>query len=164
MNTENTEENFIDGKNTEPSAGGRPPLYRDPDVLEMKVEQYFDKVSAEGDDALPTMAGLCRFLGFSTRDALRWYDKRSPQFSRIVKSARLRLEEDREKRLHTGKHASSAMFDLAANYGWKNPQHVKHSGDPDGQPIESRQTLDMTKLSPQELAALASIRLPADRE
>lgn len=110
---------------------GRPLLYDDPLVLEAKIDQYFDQPELK----VPTIAGLCYFLGFEDRGALAEYEKRD-DFSRTVKKARLRIEGDRAERLITGPNTAGVIFDLTNNHGWKNPQHMKHSQDEDGKPVE----------------------------
>lgn len=115
---------------------GRPLLYDDPALLEAKIDQYFDKVKAENE--VPTIAELCYELGFSDRHALTEYMKRD-KFSATVKKAKLRIEIDRSKRLvSSGNPTAGLIFDMVNNHGYKNPQHVKHSGDddPDAKPIE----------------------------
>ena len=110
---------------------GRPPLYSDPLVMEAKIEQYFDTVTGP-----PTVAELCLFLGFNHRHALAVYEGKPP-FSATVKKARTRIEVDREKRLLSRESPTAGViFDLTNNHGWKNPQHLKHSGDEDGAPIK----------------------------
>jgi hypothetical protein len=114
---------------------GRPLLYDDPALLEAKIDQYFDNLK-DGD--VPTIAELCYELGFSSRTALTEYIKR-PAFSDAIKKAKLRIEVDRTKRLvKSGSPTAGLIFDLVNNHGYKNPQHVKHSGDddPDAKPIE----------------------------
>lgn len=122
----------------EKNVGGRPLLYSDPDLMAVKIEQYFDQVDA---DDVPTVAGLCYFLGFEDRHALAVYEKREG-YSATVKKARLKIEEDRSKRLILGPNTAGVIFDLTNNHGWKNPQHMKHSGDDDGTPIQYQNLSD----------------------
>lgn len=120
---------------------GRPPLYDDPLVMEAKIDQYFDRIEAEGD--IPTIAELVYELGFCERGALLYYEKK-PEFSSTVKRARLRIEKDRTKRLVSqGNPTAGLIFDLVNNHGYKNPQHVKHSGDEDkdAKPIKVQQVV-----------------------
>lgn len=112
---------------------GRPPLYSDPVLLEAKIDQYFDSLE-DGDS--PTVAELCFELGFSHRSALLEYEKK-PEFSSAVKRARLRIEIDRSKKLLSKEFPTAGViFDLTNNHGWKNPQHMKHSQDEDGGPVQ----------------------------
>ncbi len=116
---------------------GRPPLYSDPLVMEAKIDQYFDGLE---DGGIPSVAELAFHLGFSYRQALCEYEKK-PEFSNTVKKAKLRIEIDRTKRLLSGPNTAGVIFDLTNNYGWKNPQHLKHSGDDDAPPIKTEATL-----------------------
>lgn len=111
---------------------GRPPLYDDPLLMEAKIDQYFEQIAAS--EKPPTIAGLCLFLGFDDRGALAEYEKREA-FSRTVKKARLQIESDRSERLiKAGTPTAGIIFDLVNNHRWKNPQHMKHSQDEDGEP------------------------------
>lgn len=121
---------------SEKNEGGRPPLYADPLLMEAKIDQYFEQIA----DDVPTIAGLCYFLGFDDRGALAEYERRKG-FSRTVKKARLKIEEDRSKRLISGPNTAGVIFDLTNNHGWKNPQHMKHSQDEDGEPQKVEHTV-----------------------
>ena len=117
---------------------GRPPLYSDPLVMEAKCDQYFDlyESGAEREGRIPTVPGLCRFLGFASRFSFLDYEKK-PEFTHTIKKARLRLEEDRAERLMSrDTPTAGVIFDLTNNHGWKNPQHMKHSQDEDGEPVK----------------------------
>lgn len=118
---------------------GRPPLYDDPALMEAKIEQYFDDTETKG--KIPTVPGLCLFLGFSSRQSFLDYEKRK-DFSCTIKKARLQIEVDRTERLvKSGTPTAGLIFDLVNNHGYKNPQHVKHSGDDDreAKPIKVEQ-------------------------
>jgi len=118
---------------------GRPPLYEDPLLMEAKIEQYFDGLE---DNEAPSVAGLAFELGFASRNAL-WEYEQKPEFSDTIKRAKLRMEVDRTKRLlSAGTPTAGVIFDLTNNYGWKNPQHMKHSGDEDGIPIQYQNLSD----------------------
>jgi hypothetical protein len=120
--------------------GGRPPLYEDPILMEAKIEQYFDGL--DKDKEVPSVAGLAFELGFASRNAL-WEYEQKPEFSDTIKRAKLRMEVDRTKRLlSSGTPTAGIIFDLTNNYGWRNPQHHKHSGDEDGPPIQYQNLTD----------------------
>ena len=121
-----------------PKKAGRKLLYEDPLVLEAKIDQYFDGLEV---NEPPTVAELCYFLGFEDRRSFLDYEAR-PAFSRTIKKARLRIEADRSKRLITmGTPTAGIIFDLTNNHGWKNPQHMKHSQDEDGEPQKVEHTV-----------------------
>lgn len=118
---------------------GRPPLYSDPLVMEAKIDQYFDHCEEKGKP--PTVPGLCVFLGFESRQSFLDYEAR-PLFSGTIKKARLKIEADRADRLiSSGSPTAGVIFDLTNNHGWKNPQHIKHSQDEDGEPQKVEHTV-----------------------
>ncbi len=124
----------------ERNKGGRPPLYSDPLVMEAKIDKYFD--SLEGD--IPSVAELAFELGFASRNAL-WEYEQKPEFSDTIKKAKLRIEVDRTKRLLSGPNTAGVIFDLTNNYGWKNPQHLKHEGDAEN-PVHMKHDISEIRL------------------
>lgn len=100
----------------EKNKGGRPRLYDDPDLFEVKVEQYFDM--CEANSKIPTVAGLAYELGFTSRQSILDYEK-DKRFSGIVSRARLRIEADRSERLVSkDQYTPGLPMDLASNHGW----------------------------------------------
>src|SRR5689334_8951652 len=96
-------------------AGGRPPIFDDPEALKAKVDEYFIWVLGEK-EKIPnekgeteevwkraprhvTVTGLALFLGFESRQSIYDYEERG-EFSYIIKNARLRVEECYEQNLH----------------------------------------------------------------
>lgn len=103
--------------------GGRPRLYDDPAIFATKVEEYFAGA------VIPSMAGIAYHLGFSDRDSFSTYADYGDEFSRTVKRAKLRIEQDRIERLNDkAKFTPGTIFDLKNNYGWKDQQDLNHSG------------------------------------
>lgn len=90
---------------------GRPALFNSPEELEEKIGEYFDTVSKI------TICGLAYFLGFESRQSFYDYEKR-PEFSYIIKRARLKIEGTYEEMLFEGK-PTGAIFALK-NMGWKD--------------------------------------------
>jgi len=110
---------------------GRPPMYSDPDVMQKKIDEYFESLG----DGKPTVAGLCWHLGFEDRDALADYGKKE-EFSRTVKKARLRIEGFLEEHLYGGQ-VGGVIFNLKNNFGWRDKHEQEVSG-PDGGAIPHR--------------------------
>lgn len=107
---------------------GRPPLYKNPEELQLKIDKYFKngfnlrKVVVGPPNKrevalLPviTITGLVRYCGFADRAAFYDYEKK-PEFCHTIKSARNRIEETYEELLQSGLGAG-AIFALK-NFGW----------------------------------------------
>lgn len=100
---------------------GRPRTYETADELQSEVDLYFS--SKEWNDY--TLTGLAFFLGFDSRQSLYDYEK-NPEFSYIIKRARLLVEASYEMKLQ-GQSCTGAIFALK-NMGWKDKQEVEQSG------------------------------------
>lgn len=104
---------------------GRPRKYQDIHAWQDEIDAYF-----AGRDAINkpyTMHGLARALHLSRMTLLRYeeYDD-APAFGDAIKSARERVAEWTEDRLHTkGYHPAGAIFSLKNNFGWQDVQHVE---------------------------------------
>jgi hypothetical protein len=109
---------------------GRPPYYETPEDFEAEVEKYFSMVT---DKDPATITGLILYLGFSHREALADYEKK-PQFSDTVRKAKLRVENEYEKRLF-GQQVTGPIFALK-NLGWTDKSQTEHSGSIDTRPIQ----------------------------
>ena len=131
---------------------GRPRLYPDPKAFADATEAYFDKVAVDG--KLPTLSGLCLHLGFYDKESFSHYDTYGDDFSRTVKKARMRIEDDRHQRL-ANPACTGIIFDLKANHGWQDKQTLEHTGA-DGGPIQSQATIKVTEAPPEVLEWLAS--------
>ena len=101
-------------------SGGRPSLFKSAEDLKDAIDAYFlDK------DQIHTITGLALHLGFSDRQSLYDYQER-PEFSCIIKKARLRIENVYEQRLLSNSPTGS-IFALK-NMGWKDKVETEHSG------------------------------------
>lgn len=114
---------------------GRPSVFDSPEEMELKINEYFDNcpdkktvVVGLGTIEMPaiTITGLCVFLGFDSRQSFYDYEKH-PEFSYIIKKARLRVENYYEKCLQYG-NVTGAIFPLK-NMGWSDKSEVEHSGN-----------------------------------
>jgi hypothetical protein len=103
---------------------GRPRLYDDPEAFAQKANDYFEQLEA---GKPPTLAGLCRFMGFYDRESFSTYATYGEQFSRTVKTVDLRILEDRQERLMM-KFTPGVIFDLKNNHGWRDKTETELSG------------------------------------
>lgn len=115
---------------------GHPPLFKTPDELEKKVNEYFSrgldiirKVSMTGkvvEVPVATISGLVLFCGFCDRASFYDMEKR-PEFSNTIKKARTRIEREYELLLRT-QSPTGAIFALK-NFGWVDKVDIQHGGD-----------------------------------
>jgi len=128
--------------------GGRPPLYDDPAVMQAKIDEYFAfcdnriKTVDIDDDGnaktavVPepyTIAGLTYFLGFCDVHALSEYEKRDG-FSALIKRAKLKVQQDVERKLWEGKSPTGSIFWLKNHAGYRDKSEHEHTGK-DGGPV-----------------------------
>lgn len=116
-----------------PKRIGRPPKNETPEIMQEKVDEYFKKMDKEGKPY--TITGLALALDFSSLDSLLNFDrkgKEKKEFNRVIKKAKLRVQNQIENRLYTQRQVAGSIFSLKANYKWKD--HVVVTGE-DGNPI-----------------------------
>lgn len=126
---------------------GRPPMYEtDQDLIE-SIDTYFTEgvkirkiIVGKAPNAqvveipVPTITGLCYYLGFESRQSFYDYEQR-PEFSYTIKRARLFIEQEYEEQLTQG-NTVGAIFALK-NMGWRDKVETELTGK-DGHPIEHR--------------------------
>lgn len=122
------------------NGGGRPAHYETAEELRNAVVIFFDHCTENGIKA--TITGLALYLGFSSRSSFDDYEKRSDEFSYIIKRAKLAVENSYE--------LSGQTIDIFAlkNMGWrdKTETDLNHSGNiaiifeeaPDCDPINEK--------------------------
>ena len=118
---------------------GQPPKYKTPEELQLNIDKYFDEgvdtksvlVGKKGEQTvtkipIPTITGLCYYLGFSSRQSFYDYQERE-EFSYTIKRARLFIEKEYEMQLQVG-NTVGAIFALK-NMGWmdKTQTDLNHS-------------------------------------
>lgn len=114
------------------------PDYKTPEELQDAIDKYFKngvtiksvvvgsgKTSQLVELPVPTITGLCYYLGFESRQSFYDYEKRE-RFSYTIKRARLFMEKEYEEMLASG-NTTGAIFALK-NFGWNDKQEVEHSG------------------------------------
>jgi DNA-packaging protein gp3 len=102
-------------------AGGRPPIYDTPEQMQADIDLYFSMTDIKE----VTITGLALHLGFESRQSFYDYEQK-PEFSYIVKRARLRVEMGYEIKL-SGNNCTGAIFALK-NMGWKDKTETELSG------------------------------------
>lgn len=113
---------------------GRPPIYESVSELEEAIDEYFNNgikmrkvvVGKHPNNQVveipvPTITGLCHYLGFESRQSFYDYEKRQ-EFTYTVKRARLFIEKEYEEQLSVG-NTVGAIFALK-NMGWKDKQEI----------------------------------------
>jgi hypothetical protein len=101
-------------------AGGRPPIWSDPNELETMVEDYFLSTNR------PTLSGLALFLGIERKTLYNYEDR--DEFLHIIKKARHQVESIYEERAIYEDRPTGVIFALK-NMGWSDNQKVDHTTD-----------------------------------
>lgn len=127
MNLKKENNDFIENN-------GRPPIFETADQLIEKIHEYFNSgvrkrsirigagpTSKIIEMPIPTISGLCLFLGFSSRQSFYDYEKKDG-FSYTIKRARLFIETEYEEQLQVG-NTTGAIFALK-NLGWQDKTEV----------------------------------------
>lgn len=104
-------------------AGGRPPMFATPEAMQTAIDAYF--VEKTRDEKPFTVCGLALYIGFCSRQSLFEYGNK-PEFTDIIKAAKSKIEEQLEENLH-GPGCTGSIFNLKANYGWRD-QHIELTG------------------------------------
>ncbi len=107
-----------------PAKRGAPAKYATPEAMQTAIDRYFSDPNCDH-----TITGLALALGFESRQSLYDYRERG-DFSCVVKTAMLRVENKYEQRLLDG--GAGPIFALK-NMGWSDK--FEHSGSGGG-PME----------------------------
>lgn len=113
---------------------GRPPAFETPEELQKSINDYFNngivkrriflKDGTPYEVPVPTITGLCYYIGFESRQSFYDYEKK-PGFTYTVKRARLFIEKEYEEQLIVG-NTTGAIFALK-NMGWIDKQEIDHT-------------------------------------
>lgn len=130
---------------------GRPTKY-DPSFCDLIIEEMGKGYSL---DAASVRIGV-------NASSLYLWQQQHPDFSKAIEEGRrraLQWWEDRALNVADGKPGNQQMISLAlrnrsrAANGWVDTQKLEHSG-PDGSPIQTQNTLDVSGLNSDQLDAL----------
>jgi hypothetical protein len=115
--------------------------YLTPEDMAAAVDAYFffdcEKIKVDNiREPVPliTITGLTIYLGFESRTSLVYYEQEKPEFTWVIRRARLFVEYNYEKMLQIGNY-KAAMFALN-QMGWKNSFEIDH-GNKDGKAFRS---------------------------
>jgi hypothetical protein len=135
---------------------GRPPAYASCSEMQLKIDEYFktglkkrtvligkqpnqEAIEVE----VPTITGLCIYLGFESRQSFYDYEIK-PDFTYTIKRARLFIEVEYEEQLQHG-NTTGAIFALK-NMGWTDKiEQTLQGGD---KPVQIE---DLTGMTTKEL-------------
>jgi hypothetical protein len=132
---------------------GRPTKY-DPSFCDLIIDEMGKGYSL---DAASVRIGV-------NASSLYLWQQQHPDFSKAIEEGRrraLQWWEDRALNVADGKPGNQQMISLAlrnrsrAANGWVDTQKLEHSG-PDGSPIQTHNTLDVSGLDNEQLDALMS--------
>ena len=104
--------------------------FLDPQYLWDKCKEYFDK--CDDQQLAYTIPGLAFHLGFISRQAIFHYVKRGDNCGKVIKAAKLKIEEQRNRQVVEGQgYMAGRIFDLKCNFGY-NDQNPSGDGDGEG--------------------------------
>ena len=118
------------------NTGGRPPIFDSPAAMEQKIKEYFEYIDGlctpdeSGkcpDYEPPTITGLMLFLGFCSLQSFFDYEKKSEEYSEVIKRAKHLIMKQHEHRL-AGTTPTGSIFWLK-NFGWKDTQQIDHTNN-----------------------------------
>lgn len=121
--------------------GGRPKKYTEVEIMQQKIEKYFEECNKNNEPY--TVTGLCLALDIC-RDTLLEYSK-DKRFSDTIKKAKLKVENYLEKHLITDSSTTGIIFNLKNNFGWTDKQQLEHSGNINN-PLEGLSTEELRQL------------------
>ena len=104
---------------------GRPKAYTEVEIMQQKIEEYFNECDRNKEPY--TITGLALALDLD-RKSINNYAKDS-EFFPTIKKAKLKVENYLEKRLINDSSATGIIFNLKNNYGWSDKQEIQHSGN-----------------------------------
>jgi hypothetical protein len=119
------------------NTGGRPPKFETPEALMQKITEYFEHIDKQNTEAIeqgnpldyepPTISGLLLFCGFSSLQSFFDQEKRSEEFSEVVKRAKVIVMKIHERRLGSTTPTGSIFW--LKNFGWKDTQQIDHTNN-----------------------------------
>jgi hypothetical protein len=117
------------------NTGGRPPKFETPQDLEKRIKEYFEHIDKQNEEAIqagnpldyepPTITGLLLFCGFSHLQQFFDQEKRSEEFSDVIKRAKAVVMKIHERRLGSTTPTGSIFW--LKNFGWKDTQQIDHT-------------------------------------
>lgn len=125
------------------SVGGRPPKWESPEILQQKVDEFFDLIN-KGEE-MPSVVGLACYLGVHKQTLLNYQEK--DDYKDIVNTAKQRIEKMFTARAYSGQIPAPIFIFTAKNhYDYKDSQDLNHGGQA-GNPVKTETTI---VLSPEE--------------
>ena len=110
---------------------GVKPFYDDPDKMAQKIAEYlnYEDDTHRSGKGVYTIEGCALFLGFSTRDAMYDYEKKSTDFAYIINRFRLFLTHWNVQKLYWGGTYMGSQFWLRNHGGYsdESTQHLKQT-------------------------------------
>lgn len=102
--------------------GGRPKKYTDVEVMQEKIDLYFENCKAEGRPY--TITGLALALDLDRKSLLNYSE--DDKFFHTIKKAKEKVEAYAEERLYES-NVTGVIFNLKNNFGWKDKTEVENN-------------------------------------
>ena len=111
---------------------GLNPNYEDAETMSLKIAEYLDWEDNQKDKAnkgVYTLSGCALYLGFSSRQSLYDYEKRSPSFSYVIERFRTFMTHWNEQKLYWGGTYMGSQFWLRNHGGYsdESTQNLKQT-------------------------------------
>lgn len=105
---------------------GRPKKYTDVEVMQKKIDAYFQECDEKGKPYIIT--GLALALDMSRQDLINY--SKDAVFFDTIKKAKQKCEAYAEEQLYLGKNTAGIIFNMKNNYNWKDKteQEIKATG------------------------------------
>jgi len=106
----------------EKNKGGRPRKYSEQEVLQTKIDEYFNMCD---DKEKPyTITGLCLYLDIDRSTLLRYEEKE--EYCNTIKRAKNKIENYVEEMSLIGKlNPTVSIFNLKNNFNWKDKTEIE---------------------------------------
>jgi len=106
----------------EKNKGGRPRKYSEQEVLQTKIDEYFNMCDEK--EKPYTITGLCLYLDIDRSTLLRYEEKE--EYCNTIKRAKNKIENYVEEMSLIGKlNPTVSIFNLKNNFNWKDKTEIE---------------------------------------
>ena len=104
---------------------GRPPFYKTPEEMQIKIDEYF--VYCEESERIPLLGEIAYWLGFESRQSL-WDYLQKDDFSYTIRRIKQKCENELNQMALLGKaNPQIAKLNLMTNYDFKEKSETDNN-------------------------------------